>query len=115
MKWRHGFVSLSVFISVAAAAAGGFSMSLSRTQNMEGTEVPEVVIVVDRNASSLNRQSVQAAITRTLGSAGVRPELIELQSVATSAMNMANDKQEGIERICYVSWCSRVYLAGTSR
>ena len=110
MKWRHTIASLFVLVSTAAAA-NGFNISLSSTPNMDGVTVPEVVIAVDRNVSSLNRSSVQSAIRNTLGSSRVRPDLVELQSVATSALNMASDKYEGVDTICYERWCARVYLA----
>lgn len=103
-------LSFLALISTAAMASGP-SMSLSRTPNMDGVAVPEVVIVVARGGPVPGRQAVQSEVARLLGTAGVRPGLIELQSVATSAINMASDPFEGTETICYESWCARVYLA----
>ena len=100
-----------VLVSTAANAAGGYSISLSQAVNMEGKNVPEVVIEVDRASRSLDRATVQASIKSQLARAGVRPDLIALQSVATAALNMASDRYEGVDTICYETWCARVFLA----
>ncbi|MXO59298.1 hypothetical protein GRI89_07060 [Altererythrobacter salegens] len=109
-RW-HGLVALLASISTSAMAADGFTTSLSSTPGLNGNQVPEVVIVVDRHRDSLSRQLVQSTVRNMLGSVGIRPDLIALQSVATAAIDTANGQDEGVSTICYETWCARIYLA----
>ncbi|WP_159793565.1 hypothetical protein [Croceibacterium salegens] len=111
MKRWHGLVALLASISTSAMAADGFTTSLSSTPGLNGNQVPEVVIVVDRHRDSLSRQLVQSTVRNMLGSVGIRPDLIALQSVATAAIDTANGQDEGVSTICYETWCARIYLA----
>lgn len=112
MKFR-GVVATAVALlvawpSMALAGAAGFDVSLSRTQNMDGVTVPQVIVAIDHDRRVLDRAKLQGAIRERLSRAGVRPDLIELQSVATAAIQLAEARDLGSQTNCYETWCASV-------
>lgn len=116
MPNRKAFLAASAlvlaFAQPALAGTQGFQTAMQSGQNMVGAIVPEIVVTVDRGRKILDRARVQQALRNRLSQAGVRPQLIELQSVATAAMTFAAEQDMGNERICYETWCAQVYLGG---
>ena len=104
-----------VFATLAPAATAGvngFAMRLSQAHNLDGVSVPQVEVSIDRGRRSLERAHLERTLREQLAKVGVNPDLVELQSVATAAMQLAQAQDLGSQQNCYERWCARVALAG---
>lgn len=108
------YFALAALALPAAALAGAYGIDtrMGSAQNMDGVTVPSVLITVDKGRRQLDRGQVQGAIARRLSGAGVRPDEIALQSVATAAMQFAQAQDAGRQDMCFETWCATVVVAG---
>lgn len=95
-----------------SAGGAGYDMRLERAVNLSGAEVPEMVVAIHQGTRRIDRQALQGAMKTRLARAGVRADAIELQSVATAAIEFAEVQDRGLHTICYETWCSRVFVEG---
>ncbi|CDO35354.1 MULTISPECIES: hypothetical protein [Novosphingobium] len=108
-------IALAIAIPTGASAhASGFEITLARAQNMQGAIVPEVVLTVDTGRTRLDRGQLQNSVSSQLSRVGVTPHTVEVQSVATAAIQFAADQDTGLQSFCYERWCARVSLAKIS-
>ena len=111
------FLPILAAVSLLAAPVSldargqGFDLRMTQAENMDGHTVPAVDISVARDSRSINRGTIESAIRARLAQAGVRPDLIQLQSVATAAIDLARTQDEGEQVNCYEEWCAMIALS----
>ena len=97
----------------AMAGAFGFETRLSQAQNLDGKDVPQIEVIIDRGRRSLDRAPLERALRSRLSEIGVRPDVVEVQSVATAAMQLSQAQDLGSQQNCYERWCALVTVAGS--
>ncbi|MCJ2180291.1 hypothetical protein [Novosphingobium album (ex Hu et al. 2023)] len=109
---RFAWIAFALAIPTSAIAGTyGFEIGLGSAQNMDGATVPEVVLTVDAGRTRLDRAQVQGAVRSQLSHLGVTPHIVEVQTVATAAIQFAAGQDAGSQTMCFERWCASVALS----